>query len=398
MAKGLVTDTYLTNIADAIRAKSGSTISYKPGEMADAINSLKLKPDFISFAQAPGTSLDISWLDTSNMTSMSGMFDGAWNLLSIDLSNFDTSKVTDMSYMFRDCNHLPSIDLSSFDTSNVQYFNYMFGNCQSLSSIDVSNFDTHTATSMWGMFSDLSSLTSIDVSNFDTSRVVTMQYMFGYCSSLTHLDLTNFDTSNLEEMSWMFQGCRKLATLDISSFDISNVTGRSGIFTDCGSELSTPTIVYVKDTATQQWVLNSEYTGAPSNWSTDNVIIKNNLLNLLEDNAEYVTFEGSGATVTFNNDNTLTVSADGTAGWGVNIAQPNLTLEAGKTYTLSCNDMLGSTWISLNNENDMMISRDVASKSFTPESNIVNPTVVIWVSGGVVYDNVKWNIKLIENI
>lgn len=123
-----------------------------------------------------------------------------------------------------------------------------------------------------------------------------------------------------------------------------------------------------------------------------------NLLELLEVNAEYSSFEGSGATVTFNPDNTLTVSSDGTAGWGVNISQPNLTLEAGKTYTLSCNNMLGSTWISLNNENDMMISRDVASKEFTPTSNIVNPKVVIWVSSGVVYNNAIWNIKLVESV
>lgn len=40
MAKVLVTDTNLTNIANAIRGKNGETISYKVDEMAEAINEI----------------------------------------------------------------------------------------------------------------------------------------------------------------------------------------------------------------------------------------------------------------------------------------------------------------------------------------------------------------------
>lgn len=40
MAKVLVTDTNLTNIANAIRGKNGETTSYKVDEMAEAINNL----------------------------------------------------------------------------------------------------------------------------------------------------------------------------------------------------------------------------------------------------------------------------------------------------------------------------------------------------------------------
>ena len=37
MAQGLVTDTYLTNLANAIRSKNGSQGTYTPAQMANAI-------------------------------------------------------------------------------------------------------------------------------------------------------------------------------------------------------------------------------------------------------------------------------------------------------------------------------------------------------------------------
>ena len=50
--------------------------------------------------------LNVRNLDTSNVTNMSGMFNGCSSLESLDLSNFDTSNVTNMSYMFHGCNNL----------------------------------------------------------------------------------------------------------------------------------------------------------------------------------------------------------------------------------------------------------------------------------------------------
>ena len=41
MAKVLVTDTHLTDIANAIRDKNGSTDTYKPSEMANAISNIE---------------------------------------------------------------------------------------------------------------------------------------------------------------------------------------------------------------------------------------------------------------------------------------------------------------------------------------------------------------------
>lgn len=148
------------------------------------------------------TSLDLSKLDTSNVTNMCGMF---WEtiLTSIDVSSFDTSKVTDMSHMFQSCEKLTSVDVSNFDTTKVTSMYAMFRDCHLLTSIDLSKFDTSNVTNMAGMFYDGRCLTSVDLSTFNTSNVTDMCTMFWNCYSLTSLDLSSFDTSNVTDMRSM---------------------------------------------------------------------------------------------------------------------------------------------------------------------------------------------------
>ena len=177
------------------------------------------------------TSLDVSKFDTSNVTNMMYMFSNCSRLTSLDVSNFNTSQVTNMGSMFSDCSSLTSLDVSKFDTSKVTDMSSMFYSCGS-TSLDLSNFNTSNVTNMSYMFYDCSS-TSLDLSNFDTSKVTSMSRMFESCSSLTGLDLRSFDTSNVIDMSGMFQFCSSLTSLDVSSFDTSKVTNMSEMFSWC---------------------------------------------------------------------------------------------------------------------------------------------------------------------
>lgn len=124
--------------------------------------------------------------------------------------------------------------------------------------------------------------------------------------------------------------------------------------------------------------------------------IEVNLLKLLQANAEWVSYDGTEASVTFNPDNTLTINANGSGSWGLNISQPGLTLSAGKTYRLSCDNIGSSTWISVNNDDNKMLHSSQMSVDFTPSTDKVDPVIYIWVNSGVVYDNVVWNIRLEE--
>ena len=176
------------------------------------------------------TSLDLSYFDTSKVTTMSKMFRNMDNLETLDLSSFDTSKVTSMVEMFDHCNSLHSLNINNFDTSNVTNMDQMFTHCINLESLDVSHFNTSKVTGMSEMFSSTQKLTELDVSHFDTSNVKNMYYMFCGSNELTRLDLRNFNTSNVTNMEGMFFGLKKITNLDVSGFDTSNVTNMSEMF------------------------------------------------------------------------------------------------------------------------------------------------------------------------
>ena len=133
---------------------------------------------------------------------------------SIDLSGLDTSNVTDMSGMFWNCVELKSISGLSLDTSKVTNMGGMFSGCESLAELDLSSFDTSKVTSMVGMFYACTSLTELDLSGFDTSNVTDMTEMFysGYKPmSLTTIYVgTGWSTAKVTESEDMFLGCEAL--------------------------------------------------------------------------------------------------------------------------------------------------------------------------------------------
>ena len=182
------------------------------------------------------STLDLSGLDTSNMTSMTHMFYNSSKLVNIDLSEFKTSKLLYFSNMFNGCSSLVNLDLSSFDTSKISNFSNLFKDCTSLKKINLSSFDTHSATIFAFTFMNCQSLENLNLSNFNTSKVTTMSGMFYNCSSLTSLDLSNFNTTNVTSMgSGMFYNCNKLTSLDLSNFNTSKVTDMSDMFNSCSS-------------------------------------------------------------------------------------------------------------------------------------------------------------------
>lgn len=183
--------------------------------------------------------LDLSGINTSKVTDMSSMFYGCKELMALDVSSFNTSHVADMSKMFFQCGNISSLNLDGFDTSEVTDMQYMFYGC-GISSLDLSGFDTSNVTNMREMFRSCVFLESLDLSNFNTSNVTDMSGMF-YCavsgtmnySSLTYLNLSGFDTSNVISMEQMFAGCQLLESLDLSDFDTSKVENMREMFAFC---------------------------------------------------------------------------------------------------------------------------------------------------------------------
>ena len=97
---------------------------------------------------------------------MMGYFSNFERMTSIDLSALDTLEVTNMSDMFHYCISLTSLDVSKFDTSQVTDMSRMFAYCRSLTSLDVNKFDTSKVTDMFGMFCKCPAWNTVDQTKF----------------------------------------------------------------------------------------------------------------------------------------------------------------------------------------------------------------------------------------
>ncbi len=180
------------------------------------------------------SNLDLSKLDTRNVTDMFGMFYENRLLTEINFPDtFNTSKVTNMSYMFANCINLNKLDISKFDTENVTDMSYMFSRCTTLSDIELSNLTTNKVMNMEYMFNECSNISNLNLSNFNTENVTDMKYMFNVCSNLSNLDISKFNTENVTDMKFMFNTCTNLVSLNLSNFNTSKVTNMQEMFSSC---------------------------------------------------------------------------------------------------------------------------------------------------------------------
>lgn len=89
------------------------------------------------YGNEAGGEWDLKKLDTSEATSMSGMFSVASKVTKLDLSNFDTRNVTNMASMFQSCTNLEWLNINSFITNpKMSNMNHIFNNCHKLAYID----------------------------------------------------------------------------------------------------------------------------------------------------------------------------------------------------------------------------------------------------------------------
>ena len=170
--------------------------------------------------------IDYISADPEKFTSAKQMFaasknKGGVNLKRVNLSGLDTRNVTSMASMFIGNSELELLDVSVFNTSNVTDFSAMFAGCQLVEELDVSGFDTSKATVTNGMFSACKTLKALDVSHFDMRNVTNMATMFGNCCALQHISLSGWDTSNVERWNSLFNGCESLSQLDLSMLNTS---------------------------------------------------------------------------------------------------------------------------------------------------------------------------------
>lgn len=167
-------------------------------------------------------------VDVSGAHGIARMFKGCKNIQSISLTGTPSQAfiATGLVETFCDCNSLTSLSMPTLNTTNVTSMKGLYQRCKLLTTINVKVFSsTSSVTDMSYMFDNCNSLSSIDLTSFDTSNVITMRCMFAnslinnqkqYNRSLRVLDLSSFSTENLTDIGDMFTRCETLTTIYVA--------------------------------------------------------------------------------------------------------------------------------------------------------------------------------------
>lgn len=231
MSKVLISDKYLTDIADAIRNKNGQSIQYKPSEMANeilAINIASDNTDVNSLIDGSVTKI----ISNANYVKEYAFYDDA-ALVSVTLPN---ATVLD-NYSFQGCKSLENVNannvtdicancfkgcikLSSINFPNATFADeYAFQNCKALTSVSLPSL-----TEMYDYcFAGCSNLVSIDL------PLVTniYQYCFRNCTKLAEVNLPNVT----ELYANCFEGCTGLEKIMLPKTTYID----SGVFSGCSN-------------------------------------------------------------------------------------------------------------------------------------------------------------------
>ena len=173
-------------------------------EPVNEASCVKINDDYVTnlstiFSESSTCNIDVSNFDTSHVEYMTGMFgdikcDGTLNITG--LNKIDTSKVVDMSGLFYRIK-IDTLDLSNFDTSNVTGMSSMFEGATVNKIIGLNSFNTSNVTYMDGMFAN-SSINILDLSSFDIGSDAELDNMFngtsatiGYAKDEDTADLFN---------------------------------------------------------------------------------------------------------------------------------------------------------------------------------------------------------------
>ena len=174
--------------------------------------------------QNDGYECNLNFIDTSNVTDMSGLFKGM-EYFNGDVSAWDTSNVTNMASMFMDAKSFNQ-PIGNWDTSKVTNMCGMFRDATSFNQ-PIGNWDTSNVTRMRCMFTDAKSFNQ-PIGNWDTSMVTDMSWMFDHATSFNQ-PIGNWDTSRVTDMSHMFIGAKSF-NQPIGNWDTSKVIDMGGMF------------------------------------------------------------------------------------------------------------------------------------------------------------------------
>lgn len=215
----VVLDSTLTNIANAIRSKTGGSATMKPGQMPAQIAA-------IPTGSGEGIPREVDANGVYGMPTQSFTFSLPTEATSI--SGYALSNA------FRDCTALTSVNLSSLTTVSNSYALFeAFKYCTNLTSVNLSSLTTVSGSyALSNTFNGCTSLTSVDLSPLTTiSATNAFSEAFKDCTGLTSVNLSSLTTmSSSNIFSNAFNGCTNLTSLSFPALTTSSFGSRTNQF------------------------------------------------------------------------------------------------------------------------------------------------------------------------
>lgn len=218
-------DTDLTNIANAIKNKSGLNENLEfPDGFIEAVNSIAVGDEEVQNLVKKAQTHDfiqehfINYKKTSQCT----LFANNPNIT--EIPEFDFSQIINFYRLFYNCTNLTNIH--AIDTSNGENFGEMFRGCTSL--LEIPPLNTSKGKNMEKMFANYKGA-SLPWA-IDTTNSTTFERMFDQASKLEEITLSS--TYNATNFSYMFNYSSNLKS--ISTLNLSNCTNNTNMFNGCG--------------------------------------------------------------------------------------------------------------------------------------------------------------------
>lgn len=199
---------FLTDVADAIREKKGTSEAIQASDFDTEIESISGGGDASEyFNEFTSSSSPSQWATANyikklpdivipnNVTSIGGLFDR----FNIKMDNAPKiiagSNITNIDNLFR-LSSIKNVELSGIDMTNVNNFTSVFEGCEELLSVNLGNGKDNFRGSIGSMFKTCRQLTEIDLSNL-SGTLTNCVYAFNNCYYLAKLDIRNLDFTSL---------------------------------------------------------------------------------------------------------------------------------------------------------------------------------------------------------
>lgn len=133
--------------------------------------------------------VDLSGLDTSNVTNFQDVFEATKGLTGIDVTGWDVSKGTNFQGTFKS-SKTPSITgLETWNTESATDMRWMFYNMSQITEINIDNWNVGNVTNAQEMFKsyDKDNLTTISANNLRWDSATNLYHFFGYSDNMRKL-------------------------------------------------------------------------------------------------------------------------------------------------------------------------------------------------------------------